>query len=245
MKTIIACIAIALLAPGAWAQSPTTEQPATTQTIQTIVESAFRKQKEKPIQPKFTALKARQIVDDAAEMPAPSNNSDSQIPKTSKRARLKSNRDLSLIKAISEPSSEKPEVFLIAYQNILNVCNDGFDYLSQEIKGNMLRDKRMLYLSALAGLISGGTGSLVMAKTAGVLTAGVAAYKQGELLTPGTEDSNQTLQSMMEEIREELSLASFEFNQWFIADSSGDQGSKRLVGMKSSLLAMNNACSFY
>lgn len=239
MQNAIACTLLCLLVPAAWAQMP--DQPITQQAVKAIVEAALNKQAEKqpPIQPKFTALKARLTV------PESPDNLENPSPEEKNRLLLKARRNETLQTAIQEQSNDRGEIFIQAQQSILNVCNDGFSYLSQKIKNNMLDDTRVLFATAAAGLVSGGTGSLVTAKVAGVMTAGIAAYKQREALTIDTEDSNKTLQAMMEDIRSELSQAAADFNRAFIADVSADGGAKRLQGMKASLLAMNNACSFY
>lgn len=207
---------------------------------------------DKPLRPRFTALKVRLNVSDASKEDCKHKPAFQQdgAPTKAEEAHAQPlkckqiERDNALTTAFRASGDEMD--YLRAYQKVLVVCNDGMDFIASQIVDNVRRDTKFLYLAAAAGLVSGGTGSLVAAKTAGVLAAGTAAYKQAETLTPGTQYNNQTQQTMIEDIRQELSDAMSEFNRWLLMEETDEAAkAKRKKGLTYSLIAMNNACMFY
>lgn len=220
-------IAIASALPTSLAHAQSVDPAA----LQTAMEDMLSRQPHSKVEPKFAALKVRMGVADGSEA-------------EEKRYR----RDIALKRAMASQLEDGTHLahFTEAFQRILQVCNDGFDHIAKRQKSNVDRDFSVLVLAGAVGLISGGTGSLVAAKTAGVLGAGVAAYKQIEPMTPGTEYNNQTLQSTLDDIRNELSQSVTEFNRWFAMNAVGRvANAQSLQGLKLSLLNMNNACAFY
>lgn len=237
-----------------WAEPESTAAnppPLSKAEMQQLVEAAVTRVTDKPLRPRFTALKVRIPLQEVSKdkcneklppQPEPDNGQAEVHTQPLKCKQIE--RDKALVMAFRANSDE--QAYLHAYQKILVVCNDGMDQIASQITDNVRRDTRFLFLAAAAGLISGGTGSLVAAKTAGVLAAGTAAYKQAETLTPGTQYNNQTQQAMAEEIRQELAEAMGEFNRWLLAPETDETAKvQRKKGLTYSLIAMNNACMFY